>query len=567
MVKQDQAKQGDQAQLQQVVAPIVEGLENLPQVGQAGAALQRVTAAPPGEIKPDDIRILQRTIGNRAVRDILAGRSGDVDRLAGETGATIQRAVLGQVMRDDGDAGGAEAVEEAVEEAAVDPGQEALQDFLEQGMMPSEEGQDVIGAGGLGGFNAKFDPDQRKLIVTVNVGINFHHSLSIDPASGAVFPDLSGMNSDDPAEMARILTWPAIIMNGIPNIPDRVRKVNQDFRWDPAEKGPWMTRYRNAVLAVWHNRHFFQSTRWEELQSNVEVVLNTEEIGPVEVISEAIRGAVGASSGYHCTARIIKSPPSGLGAYVTGGEADEARDQGLFMSSSGIDPNRTNFLRYSLQFEDGQADLATARGTVHGNDAGPAYLRKFIADFQEGRAGQGIPIEITGRASATGNPAANRRLSRRRADAVAAFLQAEGLQGAVRRVTAVGTGAEGATEADEWRRVDIVVGSGEAQNTAAHEFGHMIGLGDEYAAPAGGFAPADPANPGSDIAIGANADHDAMAQAMGGGVQGAVGENTDSIMSVGNTVRPQHYATFHHALQEVTGESWEYGGAVARGGP
>jgi hypothetical protein len=51
---------------------------------------------------------------------------------------------------------------------------------------------------------------------------------------------------------------------------------------------------------------------------------------------------------------------------------------------------------------------------------------------------------------------------------------------------------------------------------------------------------------------------------MGGGVPGAVAENTDSIMSVGNTVRPQHYATFHKAIEAVTGESWQYGGS-ARG--
>jgi len=47
---------------------------------------------------------------------------------------------------------------------------------------------------------------------------------------------------------------------------------------------------------------------------------------------------------------------------------------------------------------------------------------------------------------------------------------------------------------------------------------------------------------------------------MGSEVRGAVTENTDSIMSLGNTVRPQHYATFHHALQETTGEKWRYGG-------
>ena len=215
MAEQEQAKRQDQAQVQQVVAPVVEGLESSPELGQASAALQRVTAAPPGEIKPTDLLTLQRTVGNRAVRDILAGRSGDVDGLAGETGASIQRAVLGQVMREDGDPAGAEPAEEA----AVDPEQEALQDFLAQGMMPSEEGRDIATPNGEGGFNAKFDPDQRKLIVTVNIGINFHHSLFIDPASGAVFPDLSGMGPDDADEAAKIMSWAPMLMNGIPSIP------------------------------------------------------------------------------------------------------------------------------------------------------------------------------------------------------------------------------------------------------------------------------------------------------------------------------------------------------------
>jgi hypothetical protein len=33
-------------------------------------------------------------------------------------------------------------------------------------------------------------------------------------------------------------------------------------------------------------------------------------------------------------------------------------------------------------------------------------------------------------------------------------------------------------------------------------------------------------------------------------------------MSVGNVVRPQHYATFHEALTNVTApQAWHYGGA------
>jgi hypothetical protein len=43
-------------------------------------------------------------------------------------------------------------------------------------------------------------------------------------------------------------------------------------------------------------------------------------------------------------------------------------------------------------------------------------------------------------------------------------------------------------------------------------------------------------------------------------IDGAVAENNDNIMSLGNTVRPQHYSTFHNALQIVTGKHWRYGG-------
>jgi hypothetical protein len=39
-----------------------------------------------------------------------------------------------------------------------------------------------------------------------------------------------------------------------------------------------------------------------------------------------------------------------------------------------------------------------------------------------------------------------------------------------------------------------------------------------------------------------------------------VRENTDSIMAVGNAVKPQHYATFLEALKHVTAMSeWAFG--------
>jgi len=42
------------------------------------------------------------------------------------------------------------------------------------------------------------------------------------------------------------------------------------------------------------------------------------------------------------------------------------------------------------------------------------------------------------------------------------------------------------------------------------------------------------------------------------GLGGAVYENNDNIMSLGSTVRPQHYATFMQALREVSGiNDWQ----------
>jgi hypothetical protein len=106
--------------------------------------------------------------------------------------------------------------------------------------------------------------------------------------------------------------------------------------------------------------------------------------------------------------------------------------------------------------------------------------------------------------------------------------------------------------------VDIVVGDGRAQVTMMHETGHMFGLDDEYASPPGGFAP----GAGTPGTIGTPTAHGAISGAMGGGVQPAVFENNDNIMSVGNVVRPQHYATFFEALTNVTTpQAWHYGGA------
>jgi hypothetical protein len=94
----------------------------------------------------------------------------------------------------------------------------------------------------------------------------------------------------------------------------------------------------------------------------------------------------------------------------------------------------------------------------------------------------------------------------------------------------------------------LAVGSGDSQVVAAHEAGHMFGFADEYTAP---FTSVSVATAGNQVDPG-------LGQAQG--LPAAVAENSDSIMSMGNVVKPQHYATFLEGLKHVTAmKEWELG--------
>jgi hypothetical protein len=182
------------------------------------------------------------------------------------------------------------------------------------------------------------------------------------------------------------------------------------------------------------------------------------------------------------------------------------------------------------------------------------------------------PVVLTGHASATGDPAKNQILSEQRAASVESFMRAKGFVNVEKRVSGTGVGDTQATggENEQDRRVDIVIGSGGSQNTLTHEFGHAFGLGDEYA-----NTPLVSSGLGRDTGtpqMGDDATHDNLVKNMvdagGAPLAGAVCEPTDSIMSVGNVVRPQHYATFHAALTQITKQSpWALGPATGRNDP
>jgi OmpA family protein len=365
----------------------------------------------------------------------------------------------------------------------------------------------------------------------LRVGINAVDGLTIDPNTGIVTP----ANASFAKQAAGVMA--------MPNVADRVREVNDNWHWTDADG--FRARYEQMAEHAWGERHYFINNTWDDVFSDVEVDLQVH---------------LGGQANDHCTATIFKTPDhsfAGPGAVVNS-TGNPTGNTGTF-TSSGLE-GTTDFLNYRLLYPEGGA--AVAQGTGSGQqgkgDPGPAFLDKFIVDFQRGTPTGGASVTVTGHASATGDHATNERTARDRAQNVADYLRANGKQIANSRIIVEAKGDEAATPDAEWRRVDIMVGDGQAQVTMMHETGHMFGLDDEYASPAGGFAPGagTPGNIGDPVA------HTGLAAAMGNGVAPAVSENNDNIMSVGNVIRPQHYATFHEALTNVTApQGWHYGGA------
>jgi outer membrane protein OmpA-like peptidoglycan-associated protein len=151
-------------------------------------------------------------------------------------------------------------------------------------------------------------------------------------------------------------------------------------------------------------------------------------------------------------------------------------------------------------------------------------------------------INIVGHASATGTEKHNKALSAKRADKVAAVLQAAGA--GHHKISASGVGMAGADKSDQWRKVeissDVPAGWQNIQDVTAHEFGHMLGLGDEY------FMAGMP-----------EATHyDLVKKAFGVDYAEQVAKRGDtfsaSIMERGDDVRVQHYVTIWSALCETT---------------
>lgn len=385
-----------------------------------------------------------------------------------------------------------------------------------------------------GRFNASFYPHSERLFIDLSMGVDFLDVLNIDASQQVTINATGDAQTDQQYNQARQVAM------ALPAAQRAAFVAN--YQWNAAAKTSKLadlTARNNEAESIWSNKHqfFIDKPGWEEVVSNVSVSINEHE---TSTANDQLQN------------RIYKTPSNlNIGAWVN--MAGNANQQGLMTLDDDevAAPTGGGLLEWNVQFPNGSSRL---------NATSKAFLDQFITTFaDDGMANKadgnnandsvdnGVmnKVKLIGRASSGGPDWLNKRLAEKRSKAVFDYLQSKGFHGiSSQRVEVKSEGSDGAAEDASWRRVDLIVGDGQAQNVVAHELGHVFGLDDEYATNAGSLIS------GTGNPTGTQIGHDGMATGLG--ANNATAENNDGIMSLGNNVRAQHYATFGNALQQVT---------------
>ncbi len=512
--------------------------------GRRGARQGAAPSAGSGGATPESMALQQGGVPEEAIAGILQSGALEQAMLERLQQAAGNRAVA-QIVQRDGPTSPAPAagVTPAPAPAPV-PGTapavpEDLRRFREAGPYPaSAAGTTVLPSTGRGGFQARYDATAMVLTITMNVSINFIDGMSVS-GGRAVAADPS-------------LNAAANALNRLPSAR-RTAAINA-WKWS-GDQETWMGGFRSSVQDAWgtagHGLQFQSShAGWEAQLARVNIVVNTQDAA-LAAPPPAGASTIPATSGpTHCTANVYKTAEGNndFGANVAPGSLTSATDQTLNLGSSQT-VTHSHLLNQRVFF---------ARGSVTLDADAQSQLLSVINSFQTPAGGTGTSIDVVGHADTTGGGTAagdarNQRVSEQRAQAVADFLRATRSGGGtltnaatrIRTTTGVGS-ADGGTDATA-RRVDINFAGGGRQNVAAHEFGHMLGMRDEYAVDPGGVIG------GSAGTTGTATDQDAAVQATGLGR--SVKENNDNIMSLGGTIRAPHMVMFMEALRTVTGSN------------
>lgn len=315
------------------------------------------------------------------------------------------------------------------------------------------------------------------------------------------------------------------------------------FFWTDTQKAQFAQEYRDRVAARWSFVHTFRSTKpcW-----------------PFSASPYVAPRIVEDASDAHFLVNVHKSPGPGIDykslfrAMNPGTPGWQGTGE-LYQSDVRENPDFNS--RTVAQSERQRLERAIAAAT-----ASPIFFRKDSAVVQpsdvtllqglavamkaKNPSDPAIPVSINGFASSEGPLLRNEQLAEDRANAVADILRTAGVP---QPLVTVKVGPVGAPDDALNRKVELVPSTtfegtyaSNRYSVGEHEFGHAIGLPDEYQNNTTGPLGTQ------QTALGT------LASAAGVAPPDQWGVNTSSVMSAGVDVLPRHYLTLWEALGQMT---------------
>ncbi len=439
--------------------------------------------------------MLQRSVGNAAVAALIRGQGG--------------------VLARRGFFGGAENDQEEYEDAI-----DAKRDFLSSPKGP----ENFRSSTGIGGFNVGYDPQSWVMNVILRGAVSFIDGIELQGGIAIAHQPAANV---------------AAAANAINSLPPEQRAAAvADWQWGDGGRATFLAKFQEVVMKIWSGQHMFHCSRkyWED-------------VGAIPSVSAEVHAGEKTDDD-HMAMTVYKVPttfiaPVGVVNSGSGGlfGRGASQDNTMTLNSVDVEERRDSVLNVSM-------DFAPETTTIPA--ASTAQLTQFAIRFKSGgpvcslcgnRIEQvgGVAISVTVKGDGT-DPEAT---AKARFDAICTALAAAGLTDAATRLQ-YSYGGPGGVDAK------LQVGDGVAQIVAAHEAGHMFGLGDRYATTKGSGIG------GTGPSAGLPSKHDELAKDEGLG--GAKAANDDGIMSWGSQVRPADYATFMEALKDVSGvDEWAFG--------
>lgn len=317
------------------------------------------------------------------------------------------------------------------------------------------------------------------------------------------------------------------------------REQLRNFKWPDDQKAAWTGKFAAAVKAGWAEKHAFVLDQPDFAKYRATCNIDVVGVDDPEQANNKI------------TAQWVPPGAPRIRSSVSGNTSElDVRDVDQ-PETHNVEP--ATLIRQIPGFEHNKSDITpeVETGIV-------AFEDQFRRQRQPGGPLAAIKPEdlnvfVAGRATKAGSRRHNKDLGAARADKVLTRLM-DDLDLQQGRSKAVG--AENATDDPEFRRVDVsatVAARDVTQNVAAHEAGHMFGLGDEYVEE----APKDP-----DVLAkfpGQKPSHyDEVRDTMGDDAANELlDQDGPSMMSSGSEVKAGHYVFFLKSLNSVTSKSWK----------